>query len=291
MRASSPAFAATAVGLAEPAGGRGELGRRGHPGEHEHRPRSDAVRRQDVRAQVVADDDRRARLPAGQVGGLAKQPRFRFADDEVRLPSAGHGEGRHDRSGARGQGVRGREVGVAIGGHEPRPAPDRLGGDAQAAVREGEVDPHHDRAGVGRQAEVAWRHGAPPDLADLTSEPGTAEDHHRPQGARRRAAGQGEGRGSSGCDDEGHVVRRAHARQAGRVIGAVPARVIGHVDDRVTGRHAAGQEGRHAGHGDLTAVDDAVQVDDEEHQRMVGQAAPATGVRRAPPDDEPQGRR
>ena len=85
-----------------------QLGRRGDAGEHQHRACPDRVRGADVGQQAVADDDRVARVRAGELGGRLEQPRLGLAHDHVRLAAGGHGDGRDDRAGAGLQVILGR---------------------------------------------------------------------------------------------------------------------------------------------------------------------------------------
>ena len=62
-------------------------------------------------------------------------------------------------------------------------------------------------------------------------------------------------------------VRRRPARpsrRAGLVVGPVVHRVVGDVDDVVAAGGPVGQDCRHAGHGVRAAIDDAVEVDEEQ---------------------------
>ena len=65
------------------------------------------------------------------------------------------------------------------------------------------------------------------------------------------------------------VGRRAHPAQAIQVLGTVPARVVGRVDDLVAGRDARAEQLGHARDRLRAAVDDAIEIDDEQHARMV----------------------
>ncbi len=88
-----------------------------------------------------------------------------------------------------------------------------------------------------------------------------------------------EGRGPWCAHDSIGRHRRAEVRQAPHVVGPVVHRVVGDVDDVVAQRRSGGEDGGNARDGILAAIDDAIEVDEQEegHPRMLA----ARGVRTA----------
>ena len=244
-----------------------EVGVRRHAGQHQHAARTDRVGRPDVRVQSVADDHGSLDGHAGRLGGRAEERRAGLADDEVRLPIGSDREGGHDRAGTGLELIRAGIDMIAIGGHETRPAANRLGGEAEALVAQGEVDAHDDRVGSDLEPEARRGDRLDAHVPQLAGEALSAEDHDAAGG--RRAVGESEGGSAGGGDDHRRIGGRAHRAQAFHVVAPVPARVVGGVDDLVAGSPASGQQLGHAGHGDRAAIDDAVEIDDEQHPRMV----------------------
>ena len=66
--------------------------------------------------------------------------------------------------------------------------------------------------------------------------------------------------------------------EAGDVVGAVVHRVVGDVDHVVAGVRARHQHGRDAGHGIVAAIDDAVEIDQEEQGHRPEDASRSDGV-------------
>jgi hypothetical protein len=113
---------------------------------------------------------------------------------------------------------------------------------------------------------VTGGHHLETDVAELAFEAARAEDQHAPDALlvvgdveRRRAGRRHDGVGRD---------RRAHRRQTGDVVGSIVHRVVGHVDHVVTAGGAVGQDGGHTGNGIRAAIDDAVEVDEQEESHV-----------------------
>ena len=105
-------------------------------------------------------------------------------------------------------------------------------------------------------------HDLEADVAQLALQAARAEDQHAPDA--RLVVDEVERRGPRGRDDRVGRDRRAHGGEAGHVVGAVVHRVVRDVDDVVAAGGPVGEDGGHARHGVGAAIDDAVEVDEEE---------------------------
>ena len=99
-------------------------------------------------------------------------------------------------------------------------------------------------------------------VAQLALEAAGAEHQHAPD--RRVVLAQVERRRARGRHDRVGRDRRAHRREPGLVVGPVVHRVVGHVDDVVATGRAIGKDRGDARHRLRAAVDDAIEVDEEE---------------------------
>jgi hypothetical protein len=79
------------------------------------------------------------------------------------------------------------------------------------------------------------------------------------------------------ADDPVRRHGRAQLGEARDVVGAVVHRVVRHVDDVVPGRGARGEHSRDAGDGIRPAIDDPVEVHEEEQGHRPGMLAAARG--------------
>ena len=81
-----------------------------------------------------------------------------------------------------------------------------------------------------------------------------------------------------------------HPGEPLHVVLAVADGVVRHVDDHVAARGAVGEQLGHAGHGSPATVDDAVEIDEKEHEGMLAGRKPcicdhlAVSTRRDPLD-------
>ena len=274
LAASSAASAATAVGRSS-GGSASSWARRRHPGQHEDAPGADRTGRREVRADPVADHDRLA--PArGRRRAAAASSRYGAG-----LPiDSGHDPGRgldrgDERAGTRAQAALGRVDRVAVGGDEPGAGPDAVRGRRRAGGRSGS-DRGRRRPRPGAPAAAnpsmpSWliRVAAVPALT--TSKPASRSSRSRPPAPRtstRRIPGscsaEVERGGPCRRDDRVRADRRAHRCEPGLVVGPVVHRVVRDVDDVVAARGAIRQHGGHARDRVRAAVDDAVEVDQEE---------------------------
>ncbi len=152
--------------------------------------------------------------------------------------------------------------------------PDAVRGDDQPGVGQVRIESDDDRVGVAGGGETVDRllahpgrgrargHDVVPDVAQLALETAPAEDQHAPdlgivvaQVERRRARRR---------HDRVRRDRAAHRRQPGLVVGPVVHRVVGHVDDVVATGRAIGKDRGDARHRIGAAVDDAVEIDEQE---------------------------
>ena len=166
---------------------------------------------------------------------------------------------------------------IAVRGDEPGPGPDAVGGGGDAKVGELRIQARHDRVGMARggpAVEALLRHPlrdvgradhVQPDVPQLPIQPRRA-DGQDPADARL-ALGEVERRRPWRADDPVGRHRRAHRGQPGHVVGPVVHRVVGDVDDVVAGGGPLGEERGDAGDGIGAAIDDAVEIDEEEHAR------------------------
>ena len=204
---------------------------------------------------------------------LLHEQRLRLPDRHGR-DAGRHLDRRHDAPGAWPQPNLDRVRRVAVRGDEPGACPNVVGGGRNAQVRELRVHSGHDRIRPTRRGDAvdallghAFRRKArvdhvEPDVPELPVEPASAHGEHAAhlgmafpevqRGRPRRA------------DDTVRGDGRAELGQPAHVVGAVVHRVVRHVDDVVAGRCARGEDGRHAGHRIRAAVDDPVEIDQEE---------------------------
>ena len=233
----------------------------------------DGPGRGEVGRDPVADHDRLGRLATDGVRRGLEQVRRGLADRD--RDDAGRGlEGDDERAGARSQPALRRVDRVAVGGDEMGAGPDAVRGDHQPRIGQVRVEPDDDRVRVAGGREAVDRLLAHPgrgrarrdhvvaDVAQLALEPAPAEDQHAPdlgvvlaQVRRRRPGGRHDRVGRD---------RRAHRREAGLVVGPVVHRVVGHVDDVVATDRAIGKDRGDARDRVGAAVDDAVEIDEQE---------------------------
>ena len=229
--------------------------------------------RGEVRPDPVADHDRLAGVPPDGLGGQFQQVRLGLADRERRdagrrLERRGHG------AGARSQPALGRVDRVAVRGDEASAGTDAVRGGGEAQVGEVRVEAGDDgvRGAGGRVAidallvhagrGVRGGHDLEADVAQLALQPARRR-RRGPAGSRPRASPGGAPwpaptRRPIGRD------RRAHRREPGHVVGAVVHRVVRHVHHVVAAGDAVGEDRGDAGHGVGAAIDDTVEVDEEE---------------------------
>ena len=127
---------------------------------------------------------------------------------------------------------------------------------------------------AGRLEAVEWSRSAAPrrvaggddveaDVVELALEPAGTDHEHAPDVGQVLA--QVERGRARRADDPIRADRRAHPGQPGHVVGPVVHRVVRDVHDVVAARRPIGQHGGDAGHRLGAAIDDAVEIDEEEH--------------------------
>jgi hypothetical protein len=102
------------------------------------------------------------------------------------------------------------------------------------------------------------------DVAHLALETAGPENQHPPYVGLLIA--QVERRGPRRADDPIGADGTAHRPETRHVIGAVVHRVVRDVDDVVALGRPVGEDGRDTRHGVSATVDDAVEIDEEEHR-------------------------
>ena len=152
--------------------------------------------------------------------------------------------------------------------------PDRIGCDHQAQVGQVRVETDDDRIGVVGRGEAidpllaepgrgrARGHHIEALVAQLALEAAGAKDEDAAdlrvvlaQVGRRRARRR---------DDRVGRDRAAHRRETRLVVGPVMHRVVRHVDDVIAPRRAIGEDGGDACNGVGPAVDDTIEIDEQE---------------------------
>ena len=184
--------------------------------------------------------------------------------------------GDDDRAGAGSQAALGRVDRVAVGGDEAGARPDAVGGDRRAAGRSGSGRarrrPRRGRrrrrsrrsppGSSGSRRRPRSRRRSPTSRSSRSS-PLAAEDQHAPDARARGRAGRAPSRARTTRPVSG-VTGAAHRREPGLVVGPVVHRVVGHVDDVVAAGRAIGKDRGDARDGIGAAIDDAVEVDEQE---------------------------
>ena len=174
-------------------------------------------------------------------------------------------------------GLRPRSVGidrVAVRGDEAGTGPDAIRRDGEAHVRQLRVEPDDHRVRrPGRRPRIdpiaaheCRRVGGRRDLE--AGVPQLSLETARAQGEDatdvRLVIREVERRGPRRRHDAIRLDRTAHGREAGDVLGAIPHRVVRHVDDVIAEGRPRREHRGHSGHRIRAAVDDPVEVDEQE---------------------------
>ena len=223
------------------------------------------------------------------MGGFEEQERRRLADRD-----RDHTRCRLDRGDHRArpghQAVLGRIDRVAVGDHEQGAGPGRVGSDGQSLIGDVGIEPDDDRVrppgrlepveplGQGAGRCIRRRDHLEPEVLQLAAQTRPAE---RQDTARSgRLLGQPQGRCPGRADHSFGADRSTHRGQPRDVVGPVVHRVVGHVDDVVAEGCPRRQHSRDPGYRRAAAIDDAVEVDQEEHRHSV--SGPRSDVGRWP---------